>query len=151
MRHTARLATLLGAVLLALGAAGLAVAMALASPVVHAGGSVVAGLGVGLTFNGNLRAISEVTGATSRSEVFSAVYVLSSAALSLPALAAGFAAPLWGLETTGYLYVGFVGVLSIGAALHAARPRAHSPLGGRIGAASQTGSRRRPHSEGVRH
>ncbi|MDX2644916.1 MFS transporter [Streptomyces sp. PA03-1a] len=151
VRHTARLATLLGAVLLALGAAGLAVAMALASPLVSAGGAVVAGLGVGLTFNGSLRVISEVTSAKSRSEVFSAVYVISYAALSLPALAAGFAAPVWGLETTGYLYVGFVGVLSMGAALHAGRSRALGPLGGRMRADSQTEGRSRPHSEGIAH
>jgi hypothetical protein len=55
--------------------------------------------------------------------------VISYAALSLPSLAAGLAAPSWGLETTGYLYVGFVGALSLGAALHAGRPRAHRPTG----------------------
>jgi hypothetical protein len=121
VRHTARLATLLGAVLLTLDASGLAVAIAVASPAIYVGGSVIAGLGVGLTFNGNLRAISAVTTVKSRSEVFSAVYVISYAALSLPSLAAGLAAPSWGLETTGYLYVGFVGALSLGAALHAGR------------------------------
>jgi hypothetical protein len=129
VRHTARLATLLGAILLTLGASGLAVAIADASLVVYVGGSVVAGLGVGLTFNGSLRAISAVTTVKSRSEVFSAVYVISYAAVSLPALAAGVAAPSWGLETTGYLYVGFVGTLSLGAALHAGRSRAHRPMG----------------------
>ncbi|MER6066754.1 MFS transporter [Streptomyces sp. NPDC001792] len=121
VRHRARLATLLGAVLLTLGASELAVSIAVVSPVVFVGGSVVAGLGVGLTFNGNLRAISAVTTVKQRSEVFSAVYVISYAAVSLPALAAGLAAPSWGLETTGYLYVGFVGALSLGAAFHAGR------------------------------
>ncbi|KUN81058.1 hypothetical protein AQJ66_24785 [Streptomyces bungoensis] len=129
VRHTARFATLLGAVLLTLGAFGLAVAIAVASPAVYVGGSVVAGLGVGLTFNGSLRVISAVTTAKSRSEVFSAVYVISYAALSLPSLAAGVAAPSWGLRTTGYLYVGFVGALALGAALHAGRSRAHRPMG----------------------
>ncbi|GHA64878.1 MULTISPECIES: hypothetical protein [Streptomyces] len=81
-RHTVRRATLLGAVLPTLGPAGLAVAIALPSPVVHGGGAGVAGPGVGLTSNGNLRAIGEVTTARSRSEVFSAVYVVSCAALS---------------------------------------------------------------------
>ncbi len=45
-------ATLLGAVLLSLGAAGLAAALVFASPPVFIGGSIVSGLGVGLTFNG---------------------------------------------------------------------------------------------------
>ncbi|MQY36917.1 hypothetical protein SRB17_49190 [Streptomyces sp. RB17] len=146
VRRTARLATLLGTVLLTLGAAGLAAAIAVASPAVYAGGSVVAGLGVGLTFNGSLRAISAVTTAKSRSEVFSAVYVVSYAALSLPSLAAGLAAPACGLETTGYLYVGFVGALSLGAALHAGRSRAHRPTGAPI----RTGRESGPPSERIR-
>ncbi|WP_181139121.1 MFS transporter [Streptomyces sp. Ru72] len=146
VRQTARRATLLGAVLLTLGASGLAVAIAVASPAVYVGGSVVAGLGVGLTFNGNLRAVSAVTTAKSRAEVFSAVYVISYAALSLPALAAGLAAPSWGLETTGYLYVGFVGALSLGAALHAGRSRARRPTGDPI----RTGWEAGPHSERTR-
>ncbi|MFF9396805.1 MFS transporter [Streptomyces griseoluteus] len=129
VRHTARLATLRGAVLLTLGALGLAVAIAVASSAVYVGGAVVAGLGVGLTFNGSLRAITAVTTAKSRSEVFSAVYVISYAALSLPSLAAGVTAPSWGLKTTGYLYVGFVGALSVVAALHAGRSHAHRPAG----------------------
>jgi hypothetical protein len=48
----------------------------------------------------------------------SAAYVVSYAALSLPSLAAGLVAPSWGLETTGYLYIAFVGVLSLSAAVH---------------------------------
>ncbi|GAB2995619.1 hypothetical protein LWP59_24900 [Amycolatopsis acidiphila] len=87
-------------------------------------GSVIAGLGVGLTFNGTLRGISAATTATARSEVFSAAYVISYAALSLPSLAAGLLARSWGLGSTAYLYIAFVGVLSLGAAVHAGRPRA---------------------------
>lgn len=143
VRQTARHATSLGAVLPTLGAFALAVAIAVASAAVYVGGSVVAGLGVGLTFNGSLRAISAVTTATSRSEVFSAVYVISYAALSLPSLAAGVAAPSWGLETTGYLYVGIVGALSLGAALHAGRPRAHR----RTADPTRTAGKGAPHSE----
>jgi hypothetical protein len=135
-----------GAVLLILGAFGLAVAIAVASPAIYVGGSVLAGLGVGLTFNGSLRAISVVTTAKSRSEVFSAVYVISYAALSLPSLAAGLAAPSWGLETTGYLYVGFVGALSVAAALHAGRSRAHRPTGDPMRTARES----EPHGERTR-
>jgi hypothetical protein len=112
-------------VLLTLGAAGLAAALVFASTAVFIGGSVVAGLGVGLTFNGTLRGISGATTAVSRSEVFSAAYVVSYAALSLPSLAAGLVVPLWGLETTGYLYIAGVGALALGAAIHAGRRRAH--------------------------
>ncbi|MFF3559953.1 MFS transporter [Streptomyces sp. NPDC002574] len=121
VRRTTRSATLLGAALLALGAAGLAVAIAGASPVTFGCGTVLAGLGSGLTFNGHLRAIAEVTTADSRSQAFSAVYVLSYAALSLPSLAAGLLAPSWGLRTTSFVYIGFVGALSLLALVHAGR------------------------------
>ncbi|MFJ4843908.1 hypothetical protein [Streptomyces sp. NPDC088733] len=72
-----------------------------------------------MTFHGNLRAIGAVTTADSRSQVFSAVYVVSYAALSLPALAAGLLAPAWGLRTTSFAFIGFVGVLSAVALAHA--------------------------------
>ncbi|MEU6517386.1 hypothetical protein [Streptomyces sp. NPDC046978] len=96
---TARSATLLAAVFLALGAAGPAVAVAVASPIAFACGSVMAGLGAGLTFNGNLRGIAEVTTADSRSGVFSAVRVVSYAAPSLPSLPAGLLSPSLGAES----------------------------------------------------
>ncbi|MFB7288472.1 MFS transporter [Actinacidiphila glaucinigra] len=150
VRHTTRHATLLGAVLLALGAGGLAAAVAVASPAVFAGGSVLAGLGVGLTFNGGLRAVSAVTTAESRSEVFSAVYLVSYAALSLPALAAGLAAPVWGLETTGYVYTGIVGALAMSAAVHAGRSHAHGPTGLPVGTGAPTGGPSRPCGTGTR-
>jgi predicted MFS family arabinose efflux permease len=118
-RRSARGATLLGAVLLSLGAAALAGALVLASAFVFIGGTFVVGLGVGMTFNGTFRDISEATGAQSRSEVFSAAFVVSYAALGIPALAAGLAAPAWGLERTGLLYATCVGALSVCAALHA--------------------------------
>ena len=126
-RRPARGATLLGAVLLSLGAAGLAAALAVASPSVFIGASIVSGLGVGLTFNGTLRAISATTTAKSRSEVFSAVFVVSYAALGLPSLAAGLAAPSWGLQTTSYLYIALVGALSLTATLFAGRHLASRP------------------------
>jgi hypothetical protein len=128
LRHTARSATLLG-VFLALGAAGLAVVTAVASPIASACGSVMAGLGTGLTFNGNLRSIGEVTTADSRSEVFSAVYVVSYAALSLPSLAARLLAPSLGLRATSCPHIGFVGVLSLIALVHVGRSQAGGPVG----------------------
>jgi MFS family permease len=121
-RGSARGATLLGSIVLVLGAAGIGVALALASSAVFIGGSIVSGLGVGLTFNGTLRAISEATPDTSRAEVFSVAFVVSYAALGLPSLAAGLAAPVWGLRTTSFVYVAVVGALSAVAACTATRP-----------------------------
>ncbi|WP_326834866.1 MFS transporter [Amycolatopsis rhabdoformis] len=126
-RHTARVATLMGAVLLVVGSAVLAGSLVAGSAVVFLLGSILAGLGVGLTFTGTLRGISAATTAKARSEVFSAAYVVSYAAMSLPSLAAGLVAPSWGLEATGYSYLGFVGVLSVTAAVLARRPRGADP------------------------
>jgi MFS family permease len=120
-RLCARSATLLGAVLLSVGAAGLAAALVVGFPSVFIGGSITAGLGVGLTFNGTLRGISGATTASSRSKVFSAAFVVSYAALGLPSLAAGLAAPSLGLQTTSYLYASFIGAMSLLATFHAAR------------------------------
>ncbi|OBF38068.1 hypothetical protein A5724_10010 [Mycobacterium sp. ACS1612] len=132
-RRPARGATFVGAALLSVGAVGLAVALILLSPVVFLAGSVISGLGVGMTFNGTFRDISEAAPATSRSQVFSAAFVVSYAALGLPSLAAGLVAPLWGLKTTGYLYAAFVAAVSVAATLDAARrrrtaaPKPHAP------------------------
>jgi predicted MFS family arabinose efflux permease len=144
-RRTARAATLLGAVLLSAGAMGLGAALVVASPWVFIGGSIVSGLGVGLTFNGTLREISGATTVKSRSEVFSATYAVSYAALGLPALAAGLAAPSWGLQTTSYVYLASIGVLSLAATFHARRQgaaRADRPRPNRLHAFGQTADRR---------
>ncbi|MFI5612000.1 MFS transporter [Amycolatopsis sp. NPDC051903] len=126
-RLPARAATWLGSVLLSAGAVALAAALVFGSTAVFLAGSIIAGLGVGLTFNGTLRSISAATSAATRSAVFSAAYVVSYAALSLPSLAAGLVAPSWGLETTAYLYLAFIGVLSVSATVHAARRRVAGP------------------------
>jgi MFS family permease len=125
VRHAPRVVTSLGAGCLILGSAGLAAALVLTSVIVFVIGSVIAGVGVGLTFNGTFRVISAATSAKARSEVFSAAYVVSYTALSVPSLAAGLLAGWWGLETTAYLYIAFVAVLSVIAAVHVGRPRAH--------------------------
>lgn len=128
-RRSAPSATLLGAILLSLGAAALFAALALPCAPVFIGGSIIGGLGVGLTFNGTLRAISGATSTTSRSEVISAAFVVSYAALGVPSVAAGLAAPLWGLQTTSYLYTAFIVALSLSATYYAGRHLAfrHAP------------------------
>ena len=84
-------------------------------------------MGVGLTFNGTLRGIGQATPVKSRSSVFSAAYIVSYAALSLPSLAAGLVAPSWGLAATGYLYIAFVAVVSVIAAATSLPQRESTP------------------------
>ena len=141
VRHAPRAATSLGAVGLVLGSAGLAAALALTSVIVFVIGAVIAGLGVGLTFNGTFRVIGAATNAKTRSEVFSAAYVVSYTALSVPSLAAGLLASWWGLKSTAYLYIAFVAVLSVIAAVHAGRPRAHQRTDDGRSVTSAAGSR----------
>jgi dipeptide/tripeptide permease len=111
--------TLLGSVLMGLGALALALAVGIASSVVFAVGSIAAGLGIGLTFNGNLRAVGAATNAESRSATFATVYLISYASLSLPSLLAGIAEPFWGLRATADCYLAFVALLALTAAVHA--------------------------------
>ncbi|MGI5509183.1 MFS transporter [Streptomyces sp. CA-106131] len=119
LRHRTRTATILGAGLMTAGAAILALGLATGSLVEFAAAALAIGLGVGLTFNGNLRAMSAVTSAKTRSQTFAAIYVVSYASLSVPTLAAGLLAPLLGLEATGYALIAFVALLSAGAVTHA--------------------------------
>lgn len=112
VRLSARTTSILGAALMTSGAASLAVALATKSTVEFAAAALAVGLGVGLTFNGNLRAVGAVTSSESRSETFAAVYLLSYASLGVPTLAAGIVVPSWGLETTSYAFIGFVGLFA---------------------------------------
>jgi predicted MFS family arabinose efflux permease len=121
VRLRARTANTRGAALMAVGAVNLAAALAATSSVEFGVGAVAVGLGVGLTFNGNLRSIGAVTSAGSRSETFAAVYVLSYASLSVPTLIAGVAAPTFGLKTTSYAFIAFLALLSAAAGIHGAR------------------------------
>jgi hypothetical protein len=69
--------------------------------------------------------------------VFSAAYVISYTALNVPPLAAGL---LVGLEATAYPSIAFVAVLSVIAAVHAGRPRAHQRTDDGRSATSAAGS-----------
>ena len=120
-RHGTRTATILGAALMTAGSVSLALGLATDSLGEFAVAALAIGLGVGLTFNGNLRAMSAVTSAKTRSETLAATYVASYASLSVPTLAAGILTPFFGLEATGFAFIAFVGVLSATAFAHALR------------------------------
>lgn len=113
VRLAGRTTAILGAALMAGGAAALALALTTASTIEFVAAALAIGLGVGLTFNGNLRAIGSVTAPEARSETFAAVYLLSYASLSVPTLIAGIVAPEWGLETTTLAFLGFIGAFAL--------------------------------------
>ena len=64
-----------------------------------------------------MRSITPTVGPDQRGELFSSVFVVSYLAFGLPAVAAGFAVPRLGLETTATVYGLAVVVLSSAAAL----------------------------------
>ena len=76
-------------------------------------GTFIAGVGFGAAFAGVLRTILPLAGADQRAGLLSTFYVESYLAFSLPAIAAGIAAPALGLAATIYIYGGVVVVLAV--------------------------------------
>ncbi|NYG05555.1 MFS family permease [Phycicoccus badiiscoriae] len=116
-RRTPRQITLYGTTMLAVGTALTLVALHTGSLVGFLLAAVVAGSGFGTSFQGIMRSITPTVGADQRGELFSSVFVVSYLAFGLPAVAAGFAAPRYGLEATATVYGLAVVVLSTAAAL----------------------------------
>lgn len=75
--------------------------------------AVVAGIGQGLSFGRGLAAISECTPPERRAEVSSTYFLVAYVALSLPVIGFGAAAQHWGLQLTGEVFAGVVGVLAV--------------------------------------
>jgi MFS family permease len=105
-----------GALALALGMALAAVSVSASSAALFLAASAVTGFGFGLAFMGALHHLSEAIPEDRRGEVMSAFYVVAYLALSLPAIAAGFAAPTLGLGDTFQLFAAAVIVLALAVA-----------------------------------
>jgi MFS family permease len=115
-----------GAVALMLGVAVTLAGVRLQQLDVMLSGAVIAGVGFGALFSGVLRTILPLAGADERASLLSAYLVASYLAFSLPAIAAGVAAPVLGLATTAYAYGGVVialAIVSLVASRPARRPR----------------------------
>ena len=67
-------------------------------------GTVVSGMGFGSAFSGALRSLLPWAQPNERAALLSAFYVEGYLAFSLPAVLAGFLAPLVGLTRTAVLY-----------------------------------------------
>ncbi|NHC15074.1 MFS transporter [Motilibacter deserti] len=88
-------------------------------------GTAVAGLGFGSAFLGAFKSLVALAAPHERAELFSAVFVVSYLAFSIPAVVAGVVVPSAGLRTTATAYGVVVILLALVAALpRAARPRA---------------------------
>jgi MFS family permease len=123
-----RALTTVGALLLALGMGLTALALSASSAVAFLICAAIAGVGFGLAFMGALRHLSSAIPDGRRGEVMSAFYVVAYLAISVPAIAAGFAAPHLGLTDTFEVLAFVVVVLALAVAAGGLRidsPRLH--------------------------
>jgi MFS family permease len=124
-RRAAWVGAAAGAVALALGVGLIVLAAADNSAAALILGSVVGGAGFGLAFLGSLRALSAQIPPAHRAGVMSAFFIAAYAALSVPAVLAGFAAGPLGLQTTFEILGSLVAALALVVAVQAwlTRPR----------------------------
>lgn len=113
-----------GALALAAGTAGALAALSTGSLPFFCAATAVAGLGFGAAFTGALRSLAPVTAPSDRGRVFSALYVASYLAFSVPALLAGAIAPHAGLAATADGYGLAVTALALAAVVIALPRRA---------------------------
>jgi hypothetical protein len=92
------------AALLAVGIVITVFAIAAGSPVGMVFGAIVAGLGFGASYGASLRVLLPLASAHERAGLLSAYFVESYLAFALAAIAAGLAAPRFGLVTTALFY-----------------------------------------------
>jgi MFS family permease len=92
------------AALLAAGILLTLFAIAAGSPLGMLFGTIVAGVGFGASYGGSLRVLLPLASAHERAGLLSAYFVESYLAFALPAIAAGLAAPRFGLVATALVY-----------------------------------------------
>jgi len=122
-RRAAWVGATAGSVALAVGVVLIVLSAAEDSAAALIAGSVVGGAGFGLAFLGSLRALSAAIPPAHRAGVMSAFFVAGYAALSIPAILAGFATGPLGLEKTFELLGSAVAALALVVAVQAWRTR----------------------------
>ncbi len=126
-RRTAWVGAATGAVALALGVGLIALSAAEDSAAALIVGLVVGGAGFGLAFLGSLRALSAEIPPAHRAGVMSAFFIAAYAALSIPAVLAGFATGPLGLDSTFEILGAAVAAIALVAAVQAWRTRQPTP------------------------
>ena len=128
-RRDAWLGATAGAAGLAFGVALIVLAAAENSAAALIIGSIVGGAGFGLAFLGSLRALSAQIPPTHRAGVMSAFFLAAYAALSIPAILAGFAAKPLGLALTFEILGSAVAALALVVAAQSWRTRPRPATG----------------------
>jgi hypothetical protein len=87
-------------------------------------GTVIAGVGFGNAYSGNLRTLLPLAEANDRAGLLAAYFVESYLAFAIPAIVAGLVAPMLGLVTTTYLYGAvLIGLIAISLVAMTRKPR----------------------------
>lgn len=108
-----RRALQVGCVVLAAGAAMIAVSLVVTSLALLVAGAIVAGLGQGASFRAGLTAVGAASPPQRRSEVSSSFFVVVYVAISLPVVGVGAAEQVVGLVPAGIGFAIGVGVLAL--------------------------------------
>lgn len=118
-----RIALPIGCLVLLVGLGGIAAALigSLLAPLVA--GTVIVGIGQGISFRAGMEAITARTPADRRAETVSSFFVVAYVAISVPVILVGVAVTLWGLRAAGIAFTAVVAVITLAAlALISRRP-----------------------------
>ncbi|HEY5882226.1 MAG TPA: MFS transporter [Nakamurella sp.] len=112
--RSAEAMTMIGTVLLLVGAGSLVLSVAVSSLAVFVLGTTIAGTGFGPTFLGAFRSVSQLATVHERAALISAIYVVSYLAFSVPAVVAGVLISAVGLHATALGYAAVVAAVAAG-------------------------------------
>lgn len=114
---------LYGAAALTLGMAGVVLAVPIHSFLLMLAGTILDGVGLGLSFMGGLGLVGEIAPAENRAETLSAFYVATYLGVGIPVIGVGFVADHVGLFAAVTRFAAVISLLSIILAYSAARIR----------------------------
>jgi MFS family permease len=124
-----------GAGALIAGMAALALGLAASSLALLVLGTVIAGLGQGMTLRGGLTAVNERSPAAERGAVASSFFVVMYVAISLPVIGEGVLTQIIGLRPAGLTFAALVAALSAAVLVRIARTHSGSA---RVGGADRS-------------
>jgi MFS family permease len=114
---TAETAMLAGCAALFAGVGLIVIAIAAGSAALFLVGSVIAGVGFGLAFLGNIRAVMAVAAPAQRAETLAALYIVSYTTFSIPIVVAGVAETHFSAHVVALVFAGCVTALAAAGAV----------------------------------
>jgi predicted MFS family arabinose efflux permease len=114
-RVPSRVALPVGCLVLVAGLGGIAGGLLGRSVAALIAGTVVIGVGQALSFRSGMAAITAASPEAERAATVSSFFVVAYVGISLPVVAVGVAANLWGLRTAGIAFTAAVALVALGA------------------------------------